>query len=360
MVLGSVNVDVTAVLERLPRPGETVSGGVLQRGHGGKGANQAVAAARAGATVRFVGAVGRDADGDDVLAVLGDEGVDVSAVRRVDAATGTALICVDAAGENQIAVAPGANRHASADGVDLTGATVAMAQLEAPLDAVTSFFTRAREAGARTILNAAPIHPGAAAAIVDLLDLVDVLVVNRQELDALTGGRGGHGGGQGPSGSDGGGGDGGGDDGGGGGDVGHSGGDLSRGGDGHGEVDALASTLGRAAPARTVLVTLGAGGVVRVAPTGEVAVLAGHPVDTTDTVGAGDAFCGALGAALAAGRTDDDAVRRANAAGALTTIGAGARSSPTAAAIDALLARAAAHAAGAATRSGVPSTEPRR
>lgn len=338
MVLGSVNVDVTAVLERLPRPGETVSGGVLQRGHGGKGANQAVAAARAGATVRFVGAVGRDADGDDVLAVLGDEGVDVSAVRRVDAATGTALICVDAAGENQIAVAPGANRHASADGVDLTGTRVAMAQLEAPLDAVTSFLTRAREAGARTILNAAPIHPGAAAAIVDLLDLVDVLVVNRHELDALTGGRGGHGGGQDPRG----------------------GGDLRRGGDGLREVDALASTLVRAAPARTVLVTLGAGGVVRVAPTGEVAVLAGHPVDTTDTVGAGDAFCGALGAALAAGRTDDDAVRRANAAGALATIGAGARSSPTAAAIDALLARAVAHAAGAATRSGVPSTEPRR
>ncbi len=375
VVLGSVNVDVTAVLERLPRPRETVSGGVLQRGHGGKGANQAVAAARAGATVRFVGAVGRDADGDDVLAVLGDEGVDVSAVRRVDAATGTALICVDAAGENQIAVAPGANRHASADGVDLTGATVAIAQLEAPLDAVTSFFTRAREAGARTILNAAPIHPGAADAIVDLLDLVDVLVVNRHELDALTGGGavghhghghgGGHGGGGGGGGhGDIGHGDGGGQDpsggGGSGGDVDHGGGDLRRGGDGHGEVDALASTLVRAAPARIVLVTLGGGGVVRVAPDGEVAVLAGHPVDTTDTVGAGDAFCGALGAALAAGRTDDDAVRRANAAGALATIGAGARSSPTAAAIDALLDRAAAHAAGAATRSGVPSTEPRR
>lgn len=302
VVLGSVNVDITAVLEHLPQPGETVSGGVLQRGHGGKGANQSVAAARAGASVRFVGAVGQDADGDDVLATLAAEGVDVAAVRRVDAATGTALICVDAAGENQIAVAPGANRHASATDVDLTGAAVAIAQLEAPLDAVAAFFGRARAAGARTILNAAPIHPGAEAAIIDLLDVVDVLVVNRHELAALTD----HG--------------------------------TARDARPAGDVGALAATLVRGTPGRTVLVTLGAGGVVHVAPTGEVDTVAGHPVDAIDTVGAGDAFCGVLGAALAAGYHPTDAVRRANAAGALATVAAGARSAPTATAVDALLA----------------------
>lgn len=294
MVLGSVNVDITAVLARLPRPGETVSGGTLRRDHGGKGGNQATAAARAGASVRFVGAVGTDSDGDDVLATLTAEGVDVAAVRRVDAATGTALICVDEAGENQIAVAPGANRHASADGADLTGAAVAMAQLEAPIEAVADFFERARAAGARTVLNAAPIRTGNEAAIVDLLDLVDVLVVNEGELVALTGGT--------------------------------------------GDRAARAAAVVRSAPPRWVVVSLGAGGLVRVHPDGTITEVDGHVVDAVDSVGAGDALCGALAAALAAGLPDDEAARRANAAGALAVTRPGARSSPTATEIDALLA----------------------
>ena len=303
LVLGSVNVDVTVVLDHLPRAGETVSGGVLRRDHGGKGGNQAVAAARAGAAVRFVGAVGRDADGDDVLAVLAGEGVGVDDVTRATAATGTALICVDAAGENQIAVAPGANRHASAHGVDLAGVAVVVAQLEAPLDAVTALFERGRAAGARTVLNAAPVHAGHEAAVRGSLGLVDVLVVNEGELDALHPG----------TGSvvaratalAGGGGD---------------------GGDGGNDPGA-------------VLVSRGAAGVVWAAAGRDPVEVAGHRVDAVDTVGAGDALCGTLAAGLALGLDDEVAVRRANAAGALAATRPGARSSPTAAAIDALLAR---------------------
>jgi ribokinase len=300
LVLGSVNVDVTVVLDHLPRAGETVSGGVLRRDHGGKGGNQAVAAARAGAAVRFVGAVGRDADGDDVLAVLAGEGVGVDDVARATAATGTALICVDAAGENQIAVAPGANRHASAHGVDLAGVAVVVAQLEAPLDAVTALFERARAAGARTVLNAAPVHAGHEAAVRGSLGLVDVLVVNEGELDAL-----------------------------------HP---------GTGSVVARATALaggggdGGNDPA-AVLVSRGAAGVVWAAAGRDPVEVAGHRVDAVDTVGAGDALCGTLAAGLALGLDDEVAVRRANAAGALAATRPGARSSPTAAAIDALLAR---------------------
>src|SRR3954447_14396032 len=109
MVVGSVNVDLVVTGERLPTPGETVTGGRFSRHGGGKGANQAVAAARLGAAVLMVGAVGDDDLGEEALALLEREGIDVGAVARLDAATGVALIAVDAAGENQIAVAPGAN-----------------------------------------------------------------------------------------------------------------------------------------------------------------------------------------------------------------------------------------------------------
>jgi len=293
VVLGSANVDITAVVSQLPRPGETVSGGALRRGHGGKGANQAVAAARAGAAVQFVGAVGDDPDGDDVLAALGAEGIDVRAVRRVDEPTGTALICVDDRGENQIAVAPGANRRVAAEGVDLSGAGVALAQLEAPVVAVAAFFDRARSAGARTVLNAAPIAPDAVGAIRDLLDLVDVLVVNRHEMAALAG----------PTTDEG----------------------------------LAAAALTRSEPDRGLIVSLGPDGVLYVTPDRAVTRIAGHPVAAVDTVGAGDALCGAVAAALAEGRPIDEAVRRGNAAGALATTRPGARSSPTAAEVDALL-----------------------
>lgn len=295
LVVGSVNVDLTVAAAHLPRPGQTVSGGVLHRGHGGKGANQAVAAARAGAVVRFVGAVGRDGDGDEVVAVLAGEGVDVDGVARVDAHTGTALICVDAAGENQIAVAPGANRLIRAEGVDPTGAAVVVAQLEVPAPVVAEVFGRAREVGARTVLNAAPVHPGDEDAIRALLAVVDVLVVNVHELDALA--------------------------------------------PGDGPAAEPARALGGSGPsACSVLVSRGAAGVVWVPPDDPPLEVAGHVVEAVDTVGAGDALCGALAAGLALGLDDESAVRRANAAGALAATRPGARSSPTAAEVDALLA----------------------
>ncbi|MDA0180447.1 PfkB family carbohydrate kinase, partial [Solirubrobacter phytolaccae] len=117
VVVGSINVDLVVVSERLPAAGETVAGGTFASYGGGKSANQAVAAARLGASVRFVGAVGRDAMGDEAEAALRAEGIDVSGLARVDAPTGVALIVVDAAGENQIAVASGANAALDADAI---------------------------------------------------------------------------------------------------------------------------------------------------------------------------------------------------------------------------------------------------
>jgi ribokinase len=115
-VIGSANVDWSVALSRLPRPGETVTGGTLVRGLGGKGANQAVAARRLGAEVRFLGGVGADASGAEIRAGLAKEGIDVDGLVAVEgAATGTALICVDAEGRNQIAVAPGANHKVSVE-----------------------------------------------------------------------------------------------------------------------------------------------------------------------------------------------------------------------------------------------------
>ena len=121
LVIGSINIDLVVTVPHLPQPGETVLGSRFERHFGGKGANQAVAAARAGARVTMLGAVGRDAHGDESLAALAAEGIDVSRVRRVDEPTGVALITVDPNGENQIAVAPGANRLVAADALELAG-----------------------------------------------------------------------------------------------------------------------------------------------------------------------------------------------------------------------------------------------
>jgi ribokinase len=169
-VVGSVNLDLVATCERLPRPGETVSGAEFRRYPGGKGANQAVAASRLGARVRFVGCVGRDAFAEEALAGLREAGVEL-AVGEVDAPTGVALILVDAAGENQIVVAPGAN--ALVGGFSVEDADAVLCQLEIPDSAV-------REAAAQArflCLNAAPARP------VDVEP--DLLVVNRYEYETL-------------------------------------------------------------------------------------------------------------------------------------------------------------------------------
>jgi len=176
-VVGSVNLDLVARCERLPRPGETVTDATFDRVPGGKGANQAVAAARLGAAVAFVGRVGRDPFAAEALAGLEDAGVDLTRVDAVEEPTGVALILVDAAGENQIAVAPGANASLRHDDVRLPDVDAVLCQLEVPEEAVASAAAQA----AYFCLNAAPARRVEA----ELLRRADLVVVNRYELDAL-------------------------------------------------------------------------------------------------------------------------------------------------------------------------------
>ncbi|MGZ4394815.1 MAG: ribokinase [Gaiellaceae bacterium] len=174
-VVGSANVDLVARCERLPRPGETVTGAEFERIPGGKGANQAVAAARLGARTSFVGRIGTD---DLVLRSLEAEGVDVTGVRRDEGESGVALILVDASGENVIVVAPGANARLTAADVTVVDDDAVLCQLEIPVEAVAA---AAAQAQGLFCLNAAP----ATAVPPEVLRRADLVVVNRYELDAL-------------------------------------------------------------------------------------------------------------------------------------------------------------------------------
>ena len=175
-VVGSINLDLVVRCERLPRPGETLTDAAFERVPGGKGANQALAAARLGASVSLFGAVGRDPFAAEALSLLEEEGVALEGVRRVDAPTGVAVIVVADDGENQIVVAPGANTTVEAPaGLGLADAV--LCQLEVPVETVAA---AAREA-LYLCLNAAPARPLTPA----LLDPVDLLVVNRYELEAV-------------------------------------------------------------------------------------------------------------------------------------------------------------------------------
>jgi ribokinase len=278
-VVGSANLDLVANVHRLPRPGETVMSNAFAEHAGGKGLNQAVAAARAGARVAFVGAVGDDEAGRTLLAVMAHDGIDASTVDVVDHPTGRALIGVSDDAENLIIVVSGANMAVSAR--TLPTAKVVLSQLEVPVGAIERAFAVGRASGALTVLNPAP-----ASSLPDgLLALCDVVVPNEHEVELLGG------------------------------------------------VDRLLA-LG----AKAVVVTLGArgarlhraGGTVDISPCAVVAV---------DTTGAGDCFCGALCARLAAGDPIEVALRFASAAAALSTTAAGAvPSMPTAERISALLA----------------------
>lgn len=176
-VVGAINVDLTARVERAPVAGETVADGVLQRGPGGKGANQAVAAARLGAAVRLIGAVGDDAEGRGIRDRLASVGVDATGVQTSDAATGTALIVVDATGENSIVVCAGANAAIDADTLDIEPGTAVLMQLEVS-DAVVS---AAAEAAGFFALNAAPARPLPAG----VLERCDLVIVNETEYTQL-------------------------------------------------------------------------------------------------------------------------------------------------------------------------------
>jgi ribokinase len=176
-VVGSINLDLVARCERLPRPGETLTGATFERVPGGKGANQALAAARLGAEVQLTGAVGADSFAEEALVLLRDGGVDLRQVRRVEEATGVALILVAADGENEIVVAPGANSRVQVG--ELASVDAVLCQLEIPLEAVIAAARQARF----FCLNGAPAKPLPA----ELLAAVDLLVVNRYELEEVGG-----------------------------------------------------------------------------------------------------------------------------------------------------------------------------
>lgn len=173
-VVGSINLDITATASRLPTPGETVGGAVLRQQPGGKGANQAVAAARLAGASRMVGAVGRDEAGRSLLEAMASAGVDVQDIAQVDAATGTALVLVDSEGENQIVVCPGANGQVSVEGVSFAEEEAVLCQLEVDQDVVLE---AARRTKGYFALNAAPAAP----IIPELLERCDLVIVNETE-----------------------------------------------------------------------------------------------------------------------------------------------------------------------------------
>jgi ribokinase len=286
-VVGSSNIDLTFRAARLPRPGETLPGHGFQLGFGGKGANQAVMAARLGAQVRMVSRVGRDVFGEQTLAHYRAEGIDTSHVRAdAERPTGVASIVVDDAARNCILVVAGANGALSPDDVRaaaeaIRGADVLLCQLEVPVETTAEALRLARSAGVRTVLNPAPALPLPD----ELLALADLCVPNETEVEALTGL---------PAGA------------------------LP-------EAEAAARALRRRGP-RTVIVTLGQRGALVVEEQSAQQV-PGMEVEAVDTTGAGDAFIGALAVALADGRALTEAVRRANALAALSVTRPGTQTS---------------------------------
>jgi len=286
-VIGSANLDIVVPVQHHPVAGETVMGGDHALIPGGKGANQAVAAARLGANVRFVGRVGDDAAGASLRASLVEAGVDTTdLVSLDDRPSGIAFISVAADGDNAIVVSPGANGRLTADDVRSsfagTGdAAVTLVQLEVPMDAVVA---ATESATGTTILNPAPGAPLPA----ELLAAVDIIIPNETELDIL---------GTGDS------------------------------------VESKARSIG----VDTVIVTLGADGAMIVTADDTTSVPA-PTVSPVDTTGAGDSFCGAVATELAAGSSIAEAVALAVRVGATTTLRAGAQSSlPTRSEVDELL-----------------------
>lgn len=291
LAFGSINIDLIFPLPHLPAPGETVLGPAMTIEPGGKGANQAVAAARDGGRVVFAGAVGADALAQDALRLMRPTDMDISRVVTAEAATGCAAICVDPAGRNLIAVASGANLAARADQVEpalLGPATTVLLQMEVPRAETEALIHRARAAGSRIVLNLAPAVPLDEAA----LRAVDVLVLNEGEAGFLAA---------------------------------HLGCPDT--------AVALHARLGV-----TIVITLGEQGLVAALPGGPLRLPA-HQVQAIDTTGAGDCFTGVLATALDRGLALPEALARAQAAAALCCTRPGTQGSmPQAAETDAALA----------------------
>jgi ribokinase len=282
VVIGSFNVDLITYVERMPKPGETVTDGEFQTMPGGKGSNQAVAAARLGAEVTYIGCVGKDAFAQIGFDLWRAAGINTQYVIQTDeAATGTALILVDATGENSIAVAPGANRKLTNSHVDaaleaIKAADMLIAQLEISFEAVEYAFKLANEHHIPTLLNPAPIHKE----VNRILPLADYITPNEHEK----------------------------------------------------------ATLGSLRPDQTLITTLGAQGAEwrrgnesRLVPT--------FKVEVVDTVGAGDAFNAGFAVATAEGKSLDEAVRFANAVAGLAVTKRGASTSPERAEVEAFLSK---------------------
>lgn len=275
VVVGSANIDQVFRVDRIPSPGETVLSHGLSTTLGGKGQNQAVAAARAGVATTFIGAVGADGFGEMVRAGLSCDSIDVTHLKTTDKPTGTALIAVDGTGENTIIVEAGANEDVagftSEDVAAISAASVLVMQLEIPRDTVIEAARIARAAGTRVILNAAPIQ----VLPKELLDNIDVLIVNEHEAA-----------------------------------------DLARDNELAPELEGLGERLLRLVP--TVIVTLGSKGASLHHAESEPVVVPAHRVTAVDATGAGDTFCGAFAAGLVEGMIAVDALRFATAAASLS------------------------------------------
>ena len=279
VVVGRCNLDLVSTTTHLPSPGETVRAVAYAEHAGGKGLNQAVACARMGARTAFIGCVGNDSAGIMLRDLLNSEGIDTSQIVTVDVPTGRAFITVDASGENTIVIVAGANAHVGDTAITIPSSKVLLAQLEIPLDVVTRVFAKAQNA--ITVLNPAP----AAEIPIELLSLCDYVVPNETESAALGG---------------------------------------------------TQFLLG--AGVKTVVTTLGERGAEISNATSTTAATP-YPVNAIDTVGAGDAFVGALCAELARGETIEHAARIASIAGALAaTVHGAVPSLPTRAAVMSLYA----------------------
>jgi ribokinase len=279
LIVGSANMDLV-VADRLPAPGETLLGGAFQSFSGGKGANQAVAAARAGGKAAFLGRVGIDIFGARLRQGLQENGVDTRLLGEVEGASGTALI-ISGGGNNMIVVAPGANDAVTADAIDanaFTGIRLVLAQLETPLDGVLKAAKLARAAGAIFILDPAP----ARALPPELLSLVDWLTPNESEACTLLGVK-----------------------------------NLGAPAD-------MARRLKALGP-RGVILKLGSEGAMLLGADDAPVMIPAHKVTVADTVAAGDAFNGAFAAALSEGKSPPDAARFAVAAAAISVTRHGAQ-----------------------------------
>lgn len=280
VVFGSINLDLIGKVSRIPKPGETVPGTDFATAAGGKGANQALAARRAGASVKMIGAAGKDSMGDQALQLLRDGGVDLGEVKRLDLAQGVAMIFVDEAGENVIGILPGANADVSiADAertlASLTPSDVLVVQQEIQPGSTIRALSMAHEKGARSILNTAPFLPTTREAA----KRADIVVANETEFALLAGE-----------------------------------GDLDDKMKGY--VDATG---------RTIIVTLGPDGAKARTAEGDQISVPAMKVTPVDTVGAGDTFVGYLAAGLEAGLSLEQAMRRAAVAASLACLKPGAQ-----------------------------------